>query len=222
MFDRISLEEFESRTGLSPIFPSSGVKNVTSLREVDFTSNIVIQAMPRHYLEGLIRSTTLAGDLGTKPYQNCDIRLVSTDPSDLLVGQTFVQRGKYQALLEDFSSHLDNHACVPRGIAKKHAMIIYGQTFDGENVVAHYVPPIIEEINGTRVLLDGTHRNYLIMQVGTTIVSVVVKGVQTPPPFEARPWSETSAVDEKPALEHRFHNLQPDLYRDLKWIGIDG
>lgn len=192
------------------------------MRDIDFESSIAIQAMPRHYLEGVIRSTTLAGNENSRPYKECEIKIVSTDPSDLLIGQTFVQRGKYQTLLENFSNHIDSHACVPRGIAKKHAMIIFGQTHDGTRVVAHYVPPIIEENNGRRILLDGNHRNYLVMQVGTTIISVVVKGVQAPPPFDPRPWSGITAVDYKPNPAQRFHNLQPDLYRDLKNVGVDG
>jgi hypothetical protein len=178
--------------------------------------------MRRSYLKRLLQSVTLEGDHQQRPYEHCEIELASIDPKHLAIGQTFVQRGKYQALIESFGSELEEDFCVSRGTAKCNALIMFGRTLDGEDAIAHYLPPIIEVSGDSHFLLDGIHRNFLVMRVGTTIESVLVKGVTVPPPCDAKTWSDVKVVDEKPPRAERFYNLHPPLFRNLKWIGVDG
>lgn len=221
MFQRISGEEFEKRIGVMPNFIAKA-KIIVSLRDLDPARLCAVQVMSRAYLENLIRNIPLEGDESVKPYAQAEIVLVRMDPHDLVIGQTFVERGKYQSLLEDFSAILDGKFCVTRGTAKCNALIIFGQTYDGCDAVAHYLPPLIEATNGTQFLVDGVHRNFLVMRVGTTIESIVLKNVTVPLPCETQPWSAITVVNTKPPRERRFFELKPQLFRNLKYAGIDG
>ncbi len=221
MFEPIGLEDFEGRTGIVPNFTARATK-IVSLRDLTHGLITSIQVMPKDYLDQLLRSVTLEGNKECRPFAECEISLARMDPNELVVGQTFIQRGKYQGLLEDFGNLLDASFCVTRGTAKRNAMIVYGQTRNGEEALAHYIPPIIEVTNGAQFLLDGVHRNFLVKQIGTNIESVLLKGVKAPLPCETGCWSDIKIVDTKPPREQRYYNLQPDLFRNLKWIGIDG
>ncbi len=217
----IEIEEFQKRVGIRPGF-TARVNSIVSLRELDPKHISGLQVMPRNYLESLIRNISLEGDEEHKPYAECEISLMRIDPHSLVIGQTFIQREKYQSILEGFGLLLDKDFCVPRGVAKKCALIIFGKTFKGDDAVAHYLPPIIEATNGTQFLIDGIHRSFIVKNTGTTIESIILKNVKTPLPCEAMDWESISFVDEKPPRQERFRNLQPQLFRNLKFTGIDG
>lgn len=219
MFSPISLEEFESRTGIVPNFTTRAT-GIVSLRDLTRGSITAVQVMPRVYLEQLLRSVTLVGDKECRPYRDCEINLVRINPSSLAVGQTFVLKNKCLAL--EYPDDLATDYCIPRSFADRTALIVFGRAGNGEEVLAHYVPPIIEAVNGKSFLLDGVHRNYSALQDGTTVESVVLTGVETPQPFEPQTWSKIKVVEVKPPPEDRFHGLRPELFRDLKWVGING
>lgn len=221
MFEPISITDFKSRTGIEPDFVMHATK-VVSLRDLVPGSISAVHVMRRDYLSKLLRSVTLEGDGEHRPYEHCQIELARIDPSHLVIGQTFIQRSKYQDILEKFGNHLNGDFCVTPGTVASSAMVMYGQTRTGEDAIAHYIPPIIEVSGDNLFLLDGIHRNYLAMRVGTTIESVLVKGVKAPPPCDVRTWSDIKVVNKKPPREKRFYNLQPPLFRNLKWIGVDG
>lgn len=221
MFEPIPFEEFVKRTGAEPHFTVTA-QEIVSLRDIQPNTIAAVQVMPRPYLEGIIRNVVLEGDNKYKPYHNCEIALARMDPHDLQIGQTFVERKKYQSLLENFGNLLDDKFCVTRGTAKCNALIVFGKTKDGTDAIAHYVPPIIEVTNGTQFLLDGIHRNFLVMRVGTTIESILLKGIDLPLPCEVRSWQTINVVDEKPPRHERFYGLKTELFRNLKHAGIDG
>lgn len=221
MFKEIPIEQFESRTSTT-LHLNTKAEIVVSPRHLVPGSVTAIQVMSRDYLDQLIRNVTLEGDEAKRPYKEADIRLVRMDPSDLMLGQTFVERGKYQAILEEFRQLFGEHFCVTRGIAKLSPLIVFGKTADRRNAIAHYVPPIVEATNGTQFLLDGVHRNFLAMGIGTTIESVLIKGVETPLPCTPQEWSAVQVVNKKPPRERRFWNLESSLFRNLKYTGIDG
>lgn len=224
MFEPLNVVDFEARTGLKTVF-SCGAEKIVSLRDLNDGEVTAVQVMPIAYLETLLRNITLEGDASVKPYANCEISLVSMDPRSACVGQTFVERSKYQAILEKFEL-LDGKFCVNGGAAKRNALIIFGKAKDGMEVMAHYLPPMYEAANGNgnghHFLLDGVHRNFLVKQIGTTIESILIKGVKVPLPCDPGTWQEVRVVDEKPPRHERFHNLRPELFRNLKFIGIDG
>ena len=217
----ICIEAFQGRTGIVHHFTMRATK-VVSLRDLFHGSITSVQAMPRAYLDKLLRNVTLEGDKDCRPYKDCEIELARISPSDLVVGQTFVLRSKYQAFLEDSDDPLVTDFCIPRSIADRTALIVFGRTCNGEEVLAHYVPPIVEATNGNLLLLDGIHRNYSALQAGMAIESVVLKGVIEPLPFGTRCWSTIEEVDEKPPPAGRFHDLRREQFRDLKWVGING
>ncbi len=60
------------------------------------------------------------------------------------------------------------------------------------------------------------------MRTGTTIEVIKVSDVKVPFPCDFGRWRDVRMVAEKPKKSERFHNLMPALFRDLKFIGIDG
>jgi hypothetical protein len=192
---------------------------ICSLREMATITDIIV--MPRDYLEKIIRNIPLKESLCTFPYQNCPIELLRMDPHNLQIGQCFVQRNKYTDFLENFSQYFDQF-CVTRGSAKCNAMIVRGTDSAGRKVIAHYVPPIIEEHRCGYILLDGIHRNFLVQKIGTTLECILIKDVTTAFPCTPHGWLDIAIVDSKPPLEERYFNLQPSLFRHLYWTGIDG
>ena len=223
MFLHIDMEIFEDRVGISRkqlVHFWDHAKKVVSLRDIVRVESV--QVKPLDYLRRLLVATCLEGDAAEHPYKNCEIRLVRMDPASLVVGQTFVERGKYQSLLEGFSDIFDGY-CVTRGVAKCNALIVLGRDADGVLAIAHYVPPIVEESGDFHFrLLDGVHRNFIVMAVGTTIETIVLCGVKVPFPCQLLRWQSLRLVDQKPPREERFSHLRPELFRDVKFAGIDG
>lgn len=222
MFNAISLDTFEQRTGIRQTDLGllwGQVIQITSLKNI--VRVLGIQVMPVDYLERLIFNTTLEGKEDVKPYRNCSIQTARVDPHNILIGQTFVERPKYQMILEKMGSFFDGF-CVNRGFAKCAPLIVLGEVNDGSLALAHYIPPLVEEHPDGLYLLDGTHRNFLIRAIGTTVETVIIKGVKTEFPCRPQGWASVKVVDQKPPREERFHDFKPEFFRDLKWVGIDG
>lgn len=222
MFIPIDLSTFSERTGIGGellVSAWADARQVVSLR--DLRTIVDLRPMPRVYVEKLIRNIGLDGDPATKPYLGCEIRQERIEPSALMIGQTFVERAKYRAILEEFDGVFADFS-VPRGISKLTAHIALGRTADGAMAMAHYLPPIIEEHGGRRLLLDGIHRNYVVKNAGTTIECIVIGNVAMPFPCDPQDWGSIKPVDAKPPKEQRYFNLRPELFRDVKRIGIDG
>ncbi len=220
MFTDVGMYEFRQRTMIpdNQLEAWTDAKKVTSLRNI--RRIIDLRVMPMFYLEQLLRNVTLAGDSSVYPYRHATIETVRMDPASLLVPQTFIERKKYQGFLEGFQNIFKGF-CVTRGVAKCTALIVFGETIDGTLAIAHYLPPIIED-HGRLQLIDGMHRNFLVMTVGTTLETIVVRGVTGQFPCTPQGWAAVKVVDEKPPKGERFFNLTPNLFRDLKRVGIDG
>lgn len=221
-FEPIPLDVFRERTGIAQaeLVPLWGeARRIVSLRDIVKVDNV--QAMRHEYLWRLIENVVLAGDPSVKPYAGCRTQILRMDPHGVLVAQTFVERPKYQRILENVSGFFSGF-CVARGIAKLNACIVLGRDAAGEQVIGHYLPPIVEEHGGRMHLLDGTHRNFLVKSVGTTVETIVIRGVKAPFPCKPQSWKTVHSVDVKPPVEARFEDLRSDLFRDVKSIGIDG
>ena len=116
MFQPIELEVFQQRTSISDselVFPWDKAKLIVAFRDIGEIQSI--QVMPEAYLEKLIRNTTLAGPAQEKVYANCKIKRARIDPHNVLVGQTFVERPKYEKLLENLTDSFKGF-CVNRGL----------------------------------------------------------------------------------------------------------
>lgn len=217
MFEPIPIDEFRRRTGLDALEP--GIRSVVSLRDIHFVANISVMSVD--YLQALLRNVPLTNQQGIRPYASVRPRSARIDPHLLRVPQTFVERKKCQAFLESFPSVFDGFL-VTKGVAKCTALIVGGVTKEAEAAMAFYVPPIIECGKSEYRLVDGMHRNFLVMRVGTTLESIMLEEVNTEFPCVPCSWNNVELVDEKPPKERRFFGLKPELFRDLKWVGIDG
>lgn len=218
--ERIPQQVFENRTGIAWCDPN--IEYVISLRDMEPSSISEVRIMERDTLGKLLRSIPLESMPHIHPYQDCSFNILHMDPDDLLVGQTFVQRAKYQFLIERFHNILGNGFCVETAIAQCGPMVIYGQDNDGVPAVAFYLPPIVEATGEQRFLIDGIHRNFLVKSIGGTIKTIVVQNVPSPLPCDPIPWSDIQTVDEKPVRQLRFHNLRRQYFRNTKFAGIDG
>jgi len=222
MFIPVDLKGFEQRTGIDRRgFAGSWTEadRIVSLR--DITTVLAVQAMRRDYLQLLLESVTLAGDPTVRPFKGKRIQTLRMDPNGVMVGQAFIERQKYMDLLERFPNVFKDFT-MTKGIAKLTAQIVLGRTADGEVVLAHYVPPIVEQHGDQMVLLDGVHRNFLILRSGTTVETVLIRGVDAPFPATPQRWEVVKPVDAKPPVEERFFDLRQEFFRDVKSSGIDG
>jgi hypothetical protein len=215
----LSFIDFTARTGISQsdLFRGwSPANQIVSLREIEVDD---LRVMPMDYLRQVLDSVTLSGS-ETHPYRGCAVETGRLDPTRLKLAQTFVERPKYQAMLESFSS-LFKKFCVTKGVAKCTALIASGRGPDGRHAIAHYLPPIVED-HGANYLLDGVHRNFLVMSVGTTLEAIFIEGVKSPYPCTPQSWDKVVVVAAKPPKDQRYFNLDPKLFRDLEGVGIDG
>lgn len=221
-FQPIPIAEFQERTDFSTRAIASlwdkAVK-VVALRDLNKIDGL--QAMPMEYLSGLLGNIGLVGDPAAKPYRGKPFEMQRIDPRACLVAQTFVERSKCLALMENVTPRFSQFA-VSSGFAKLTPYVVLGRDATGEICIAHYVPPIIEESGGQLRLLDGTHRSYLAMSVGTTAESIIVRNVVMQFPTDAQAWRDVRLVDVKPPRAERFAGLKDDYFRDVKHIGIDG
>lgn len=193
---------------------------VVSLRELD--SIQAVQLMSRAYRNKLLGSVLLAGDKCSRVYEGCKFETAEVSPRVAKIGQRFVQRGKYQALLEAFNVALRAYG-VDAGVARMGAFIAVGKLKDGTQAVAQYLPPIMEMNGGSKwALLDGIHRNFIVDAAGGTISVITVEGVREPFPCQLHSWEEIRVVEEKPSKEERYFGLNERLFRNLEGVGIDG
>jgi hypothetical protein len=220
MLDPIDLGEFERRTNLRPTAADwKGADRIVSLRDIKrITFSIDMDDV---YLSTLLMSTTLTSDPGRRPYEGCSIKRLRTDPAMLSVGQTFVEERKLLDLQAAFCDIFEGTGAL-RGFAKRGAKIIIGETHGGEQAIAHYLPPIIEVHGHRNVLLDGVHRCWSVMRIGTTIEAIRVFFPKDEFPCDLGSWKDVRMVSAKPPKPERFFGLKPDLFRDLKYVGIDG
>lgn len=221
MFKPIPFETFQDRIGVRlekiGINEVRDIKNVVSLRDIHSICSVF--AMRRDYLHKIVRNVKAKN--GEFVYKNCSLKTVRLDPHALKIGQTFIQRKKYVALVENFKDILSQWT-VSRGIAKLTPQIIVGYTAAGECVLAHYLPPIIEFHHNHLTVMDGIHRNFLGMSIGTTLECILIEDISVPFPCALRQWNEISIVEEKPPLEQRYFDLKIEFFRELKDLGIDG
>jgi len=221
VFQPITIEDFQERSGITSSQHTAlwgNAEKVVSLRDIEEIHNA--QAMPTEYLEFLISNITLV-DNHLKPYRDCAVEAVGVDPTVLMIGQRFVEWHKIRSFLLDFPD-IFNKFQVARGIVNRNALVVLGLASDGTHAIAHYLPPIVEENDGQQILLDGIHRNFLVNKIGDTLQAIRILNVKMPFPGSPQPWSAIKMVNEKPPKDERFFDLRPELFRDLKIVGIDG
>lgn len=162
---------------------------------------------------------------GQSPFKSSRIRQVVVNPSQLKIGQKYVYRENYQNLLESVSNIFRNFLGEWGGLGNLGAYFVFGLDENNHYSMACYLPPIIEVHESKPFIMDGIHRNYIGRQTGLTINALIVKNVDIPFPCSPRKWEEIKVIplDDKPKnLEDRYFDLKKELFRDLKYLGIDG
>lgn len=218
MKEKISRKAFEERIGAKIPMTPGRIKCVVPMK--DIVTIEAIHVMSKSYLETLLRNVTLEGDPTCFPYKYASFEYGRIDPHMLHIGQTFVERGKYQRLVENLSN-LFGKFHTNQGFAKCTSLIIIGYTDRGLLAIAHYLTPIIE-FHARHNLIDGVHRNFITRAIGTTIESITTREVDAPPPCDFQSWDNVQVVEQKPPREERFKNLNTFYFRNLGWAGIDG
>lgn len=161
---------------------------------------------------------------GQMPFVRATIELRKVDPHQLKIGQKFVYRENYQSLLENLTGLFGKFA-ISSGVSELGAYFVFGKDKDGFRAMACYIPPIIEQHNADLVIMDGIHRSYITKQLGSTISGIIVRNVAIPFPCGLHPWEDIRVIglSEKPRdINLRYFELKKELFRDLKYYGIDG
>jgi hypothetical protein len=208
---------FSERLALLTI---GSVRKVVPMKDIVKIKSIVW--MPQDVVFYFIRRIkTLDGSL---PFENAKISSMNMVPDILKIGQKFVYREKYSRLLEGMSGVFRNFLFVP-SFTDLGAYFVFGASSDGEFSVACYFPPIIERHGTDFAIIDGIHRNYIAKQTGKSSSLLLIENVTVPFPCDLRTWDEVRVISEtnKPKdIRDRFFGLRQELFRDFKYLGIDG
>ncbi|MDA2922405.1 hypothetical protein MYX07_04030 [Patescibacteria group bacterium AH-259-L07] len=225
--DPIPVQQFLDRTRID-LYQTGFNKwdkivNVVAPR--DLQTIITVENMSMEYLISLLSNITLLGNKNEKIYAHAKINPRRTDLDTLSLGQRFIYRDHYTAIMESMCSLFSGSTTIPRGISNWTPYIIIGIDFDNQYVLAHYVPPMVEVHGNKFILLDGVHRCFITKQTNSTTESVVIERVKIPFPCETKSWKELQIIDKKPEkvdVTKRHFDLKVELFRDLRGIGIDG
>lgn len=211
-------EEFRQRLKLpdvdsiTKIIPLRDLKVIQSLIPIDFKMVL--------YLLRKIRTFD-----GQTPFSNICIQMVRIDPRHLKIGQRFVYRENYQKLLEEVPDTFRQFMVTAGGLGDLGAYFVFGLNGDDRYSMACYLPPIVEKQTSDMVIMDGIHRNYIAKQAGLAVNAILVESIDLPFPCGIRDWSAISVIplqDKPKELKDRYFDLNKELFRDLKYLGIDG
>lgn len=214
----IDLEDFEKQLNLpnvkniTKVLPLRNIKEIRSL--IPISSNMLL------YLIRRIKTLD-----NRKPFKNIKMKMLKMDPHHLKIGQKFVYRENYQNLLELVPNIFTNFLISSGGLADLGAYFVFG--FNGSNSysLACYIPPIVEKHGSDLVIMDGIHRNYIAKQAGVSLNAILIENVSLPFPCAVKDWLEIQVIplkDKPKDINKRYFNLKKSLFRDLKYLGIDG
>ena len=216
---RILREQLEERLKINLHQNFEGYNAVIPLRDVVEIEHVAL--FRQEVLEELIKNIPLRNNENAIfPYAEAKIENYGVEPKGLMVGQTFALEGKILSIMWNMGKVFENY--VMKGISKMPPVQVYGKDADGQKVMAFYIPPIVERHDNRDILLDGIHRSMICSSAGTTICPIYISKVLSPLPFEPISWKKIRIVKEKPPIQERYVNLQPLLFRDLGYVGIDG
>lgn len=212
-----SEEDFVSQLCLPDMEKVGHIVSLRSMREVDAISPISKEMT----LRLISQMKTMNGH---SPFRNAKIKLAKFDPNSLKVGQRFAYRENLTSVLENLPAFFKKFM-VPCGISELGAYFVFGNDTDGVPALACYLPPLVERHGKHVVIMDGIHRNYIAMQFGVSLNVIFIEGVSIPFPCGMKEWSELKVISlaDKPTnINERYFDLTKELFRDLKYLGIDG
>ncbi|MBI5732747.1 hypothetical protein HY967_02180 [Candidatus Jorgensenbacteria bacterium] len=214
----INQEELSLRLRLPEV---KAVNQVIPLRDIiDIDS---IMPLHKNWIHHIVRHITTLD--GQHPFTKAKFQMVKVDPRHLKIGQRFVYRENYQALLEMVPNVFHEFLVTNGGLSDLGAYFVFGRDENDIYSLATYLPPLIELHGSNLVIMDGIHRNYIAKQMGTTLNAILLTEIDIPFPCGPRDWSEIEIIslEDKPKdINNRYFDLNKDLFRDLKYLGIDG
>lgn len=225
----ISFEEYLERMQITPASFKENIQlpKINSIKKVIPLRNMttINAAIPlrKDFLEQILRKITTV-DKSARPFKSSEIKLVKADPNHLKIGQKFVYRENYQKLLEEMPKILSNFM-ISAGICDLGAYMFFGLDNRDNVCLAYYIPSIIEKHQHELVIMDGIHRNYLNRQLGHTLNTILVENIGIPFSCSLHSWDEIQIIslnDKPKEQKERYFDLKPGLFRDLKYLGIDG
>jgi len=197
------------------------VRKIIPLRDVHTILSLI--PINLELLKYLIRRINTLD--GQSPFKVAEVQIVKIDPRHLKIGQQFVYRENYQKLLEEVPDIFGKFVVNPGGLGDLGGYFVFGYNGSDTYSLACYVPPIIERHQSELIVMDGIHRNYIAKQSGMAINAILVNNVSLPFPCGPRDWSDIKVIPlaEKPKdINERYFDLKKELFRDLKYLGIDG
>lgn len=213
---QLSSECFKKRLNLPKIELIERVLPLKNLKEIHS-----IIPITNDFLLNIVRKIKTLDN--QSPFECSTISMVKLDSNQLKIGQKFVYRENYQNLLEGLPK-IFSEFLINSGLSDLGAHMIFGT--DNQNYcLSYYIPPIIEKHKTDLIIMDGIHRNYINKQMGTTLNAIVVEHVSVPFPCSFHAWEEIQIIPlrNKPRnINERYFDLRKNLFRDLKYLGIDG
>jgi len=161
---------------------------------------------------------------GHRPFRNSKIRLSQYHPANLKVGQKYAYEENLTGVLKGLPSFFEKFM-IPCGVSELGSWFLFGKDIDGVPAMACYMPPIVERHGKNLVIMDGIHRNFIAKQFGVSINVILVEEISIPFPCSMREWCELQVIslNDKPKdINERYFDLTKELFRDLKYLGIDG
>lgn len=210
-------KEFEEKLRLPNLAKIKRVVSLRTMKEVD-----AISPVSREMTIQLISQMKTMN--GHSPFKGANIGLTKFDPNNLKVGQRFAYRENITSVLENLPAFFKKFM-VPCGISELGAWFVFGKDAEDIPAFACYLPPLVERHNKQVVIMDGIHRNYIARQFGVSISVIFIEDISIPFPCGMREWSELkiiSLADKPTDINERYFDLTKELFRDLKYLGIDG
>lgn len=219
--DRIQINQQRFEACLN--FPKiNSLKKIIPLKNLTEVKAVI--PLKKKFFEQTIRNITTL-DKKEKPFKSSEINLIKVYPNQLKIGQKFVYRENYQKLIEQMPAIFDDYL-ICSGVCDLGAFALTGLDAEGNHCLAYYLPPIIERhYKKGPVIMDGIHRNFINRQIGHTLNAIIIDKVKTPFPCSFHSWDEIEIISlkNKPKnIKERYFDINPDLFRDLKYLGIDG
>ena len=219
-FERLHLkpEEFKDRLNLPNI---RSINKILPLRNMTEIHSLV--PISWELLTFLLRQIKTLD--GQSAFSNINIASRKQDPRALKIGQKFVYRENYTMLLEKVPDVFQKFPITSCGLGDFSAFFVFGLDDCEAYAMACYLPPIIEKHETELVIMDGIHRNFIGKQTGKTLNALIVENVSVPFPCSMHDWPEIAVIslNDKPKdINDRYFDLQKGLFRDLKYLGIDG
>ena len=183
---------------------------------------MITELLAQHRLKNTLRDVkTLDG--GVPVYYSARISVEMTDPESLSPTSKYVLKERLTEL-----EALRNRIFVSRGVD----IFTFPGIFEDDNI--KIAPPIAEEINRSRLLIDGLHRSYIARRNGESLVVAHVRNSLTDFEPIGLPisWGEVIERDTQPTTGQECRNLRPGVvdqpaslrqyYRDFSVLGSTG